>query len=293
MTDRRPHREKDAVGAKLHVAAAASLTIGTAILGSILLLGPDLAFPAATALLGAGASDPALETLFVFLLFGTIAAVALAGGRIVHLNAAAFGARPRREMLIGLALGVAGVAVAAGYAAIAGGLARVGSGASPGLILWGAAVILVQVYAEEAYFRGWLQPTLARAWGNAPAILIISAVFAGLHFIAGVSAPMALLNLSLGGLLFGALAARSGGIAGAVGAHFGWNAGEQLLLGLDPNPGLGAFGSIFDFDLVGSATWGGSEEGLNASLAMGMALLVLLVPTLMNARARGFQAAQQ
>ena len=73
------------------------------------------------------------------------------------------------------------------------------------------------------------------------------------------------------------LAARAGGVAGAGGAHWAWNAAEQLLFGLDPNPGVGGFGALLDLDLVGAARWGGSAEGLNARWAMTVALLALLV----------------
>jgi membrane protease YdiL (CAAX protease family) len=94
----------------------------------------------------------------------------------------------------------------------------------------------------------------------------------------GARSPTTLINLFLGGVLFGILAARGGGLAGAIAAHFSWNWSEQILLGLDPNPGVGSFGAWLDLDLAGPALWGGSEEGLNASLAMTMTLLALLVP---------------
>jgi uncharacterized protein len=80
------------------------------------------------------------------------------------------------------------------------------------------------------------------------------------------------------------LAARSGGLSGAIGAHFAWNWTEQILLGIDPNPGLGSFGAIANFELTGPAVWGGSDEGLNASIAMTIALLALLAPLLILAK---------
>ncbi|MET0246329.1 MAG: CPBP family intramembrane glutamate endopeptidase, partial [Sphingomonas sp.] len=78
--------------------------------------------------------------------------------------------------------------------------------------------------------------------------------------------------------------ARSGGIAAPIAAHFAWNGSEQLIFGLDPNPGVGPFGSVLDLDLAGAARWGGSAEGLNASVGMTIALLVVLVPLLIAAR---------
>ena len=126
--------------------------------------------------------------------------------------------------------------------------------------------------------RGWLQPALARRWGVGPAIVAGALAFAALHIPAGAHAPVSLLNLFGGGLLFGLFAARSGGLAGAIGAHWGWNACEQLVWGLDPNPGVGSFGAVFDYELVGRAIWGGSADGLNGSIGMTVALLALLLP---------------
>ena len=63
----------------------------------------------------------------------------------------------------------------------------------------------------------------------ATAILTTHA-FAALHLMGGARSPTTLINMFLGGLLFGYLAAYGRGIAGAVGAHFAWNATEQLLL---------------------------------------------------------------
>ena len=78
--------------------------------------------------------------------------------------------------------------------------------------------------------------------------------------------------------MFGLLALRTGGIAAATGTHVAWNALEQLLYGLDPNPGIGSFGSVIDKDLIGPALLGGSEDGLNGSLGMTAALMAIVVP---------------
>jgi hypothetical protein len=147
------------------------------------------------------------------------------------------------------------------------------------MFLWGTALIVLQAGSEEVFFRGWLQPILVKAWGAA-GIATTAVTFAALHLIGGANSVVSVLNLFLGGLLFGLLAARYGGIAAAVAAHFAWNWAEQLLFGLYPNPGNGSFGSILNLDLAGSAWWGGSDEGLNASIAMTFALAILLAPLL-------------
>jgi membrane protease YdiL (CAAX protease family) len=125
-----------------------------------------------------------------------------------------------------------------------------------------------------------------RSWGPATGVIVASLAFAALHLAGGARSPLTLLNLFFGGLLFGLLALRTGGIAAPAGAHALWNWAEQILLGLDPNPGTGSFGALFDLDLVGTAAWGGSEEGLNASLALTFVLVALIVPLLFWRRGR-------
>ncbi len=113
---------------------------------------------------------------------------------------------------------------------------------------------------------------LACGIGTRAAVPVTAVSFAALHGVAGGIGTMALVNMLLGGLLFGLLAVRGGGIASAFGAHLTWNGVEQLGVGLDPNPGTGAFGALLDLDLSGAAAWGGSAAGLNASRAMAFAL---------------------
>jgi uncharacterized protein len=266
------------------VAAGASLVLGGGVMAALLGLGPGLVERHVLPVLGQGASEAAAEALFAVAIFGVMALLALLAGRVSGIAAATPGRAPGQALAIGAAIGLAGIGIAISYSAIAG-LVHSGAGRGSALpILGGAFVVLVQVTGEELYFRGWLQPVIARAWGAPAAIGIVSALFAALHLLGGPLSAVSLINLLLGGILFGLLAARTGGIVAPVAAHFAWNAAEQLVFGLDPNPGVGPFGSIFDLDLSGAARWGGSGEGLNASIGMTMALLVVLVPLLIAAR---------
>lgn len=271
---------------RLLLTGLATFASGLLLLAALLYFGPALAERLALATLGETASAPAYETAFMAALFGVMLLIALAGGAASGVRPLALGRRKRIMLPLGLFVGAFGIAVATAYAGFAGSLEPQGFGVTSSWLLGGAAVILLQTGAEEVYFRGWLQPALGRAWGTAPAVLCTAIAFCILHVFAGARAPITLLNLFLGGLLFGVLAARSGGILGAVAAHFAWNATEQLMLGLDPNPGTGSFGSLLDFDLTGPAHWGGSDEGLNASLAMSVALALLLVPLVLAIRRR-------
>ena len=139
----------------------------------------------------------------------------------------------------------------------------------------GAALTGFQVFGEEIFFRGWLQPILGAEWGAKTGLVVTAAVFAGAHLVTDVLGPVAILNLFLGGLVFGLLAFRSGGLAAPFGAHWVWNWLEQSVMGLVPNPGVDSLGSLFDFDLVGSPLLGGGTEGLNGSLVETAALFAL------------------
>jgi uncharacterized protein len=146
------------------------------------------------------------------------------------------------------------------------------------MLLGGSALLLFQTAAEEYFFRGWLQPVLAKHFGAIAGISGAAIAFALLHVYGGTRDPMSVVNLALGGGLFGLLAWRTGGLAAPMAAHFAWNWSEQILFGLDPNPGIATFGALTDHDIIGSALWGGSEEGLNSSLAISFVLVALILP---------------
>ncbi len=223
-----------------------------------------------------------LNAAFYGLIFGPMAIAALAGGWITGLLPAA-GAQPLRWAMLSLAGGAAGLIVAACYAWLAGSaVAGAGGALQAGAFLAGIVIIAGQVAAEELFFRGWMQPLLARYAGPVAALMLAAIAFAGFHLLGGARAPVTQLNLLLGGVWFGLLGWRSGGLIAPLAAHFGWNAAEQLGLGLDPNPGIGDFGALADWDLTGSALWGGSAEGLNASLAMTFVLAALLMPLIIQ-----------
>lgn len=253
--------------------ALAAAAAGLALTAAWLRWGPPLA--ASLAGEGAGAG---VEAVFTLALFGPLLALALAGGAATGVPAWRSGERPSRAAARGGALGAAGLLLAVAYTALAGTLLRETGATVSAALLLGLLTVALQVAAEELLFRGWLQPLLARALGLSAAVVATALAFAALHLLGGAAGALPLANLALGGLLFGLIAARDGGVAGAVAAHGAWNAGEQLLLGLDPNPGVGAFGALLDLDLAGAAGWGGSDSGLNGSWAMLFALVALSVP---------------
>ncbi len=187
------------------------------------------------------------------------------------------GRSPVATGVLSFGIGVAAFAAALALVAAHGNLA---TGQTLALaimpLLAGSLLILLQTTAEEVFFRGWLQAGISRYWGQWPAILSASALFAVVHTINGPIQWISLANVFLAGLFFGSLFRFSGGIVAPAAAHFGWNWVEAMGFGLTPNPGVGAFGSFFDFDLGGAAMWGGSNEAMNATLATGAVLLLLV-----------------
>lgn len=226
--------------------------------------------------------------LFYVVLFLPLALLALLLGRIDGTAVWRLGARPGRWSLLGVAAGALGLLACVALVWLHGSLRAAPPGAEPvaRLLALGLAITVLQVLAEELLFRGWLLPALATRVAPAErlalplAVVLSAAAFAAFHLVGGVAHWFGLVNLLLGGIWFALLALRSGGIVAPFAAHYGWNVVEDLGLGLVPNPGRGELGAIFDSDIVGSVWWGGSEEGLNPSLAMALVLVGLILPLL-------------
>ncbi|SNS31940.1 hypothetical protein SAMN06295912_104114 [Sphingomonas laterariae] len=215
-------------------------------------------------------------------------------GLIVFRRPFRLGRRRPALVLIALPSGVVAVLAALAVAAMAGavvpGAAEV---AAPALAI-GLIVVAIQVLGEEVLLRGLLQPLLTRAWGAWLGVLLTALTFTLIHVLGGWRDPVSLLNITLAGIWFGLLALRTSGLLAPTLAHFGYNWGEEMLVGISPNPGLGDFGAIFDFDLVGPAILGGSVDGFNASLVLSVVLILLILPlALMRGRPDGAHAGQQ
>jgi membrane protease YdiL (CAAX protease family) len=220
-------------------------------------------------------------TLFYALLFVPLLVLALILGLIERRRTYRAGRAPLGWLVAGLALGAGGVLTCALYVALNGTLQPATHDPVPGWFVGlGLGIYAVQVLAEEAVFRGWLLPALEERTGSALAVLLSAAGFSLFHMIGGEVGAISLINLMLGGMWFALLAQRSGGIVAPFAAHYAWNVTEDIGLGLVPNPGVAEFGALFDHDMVGAPLWGGAEEGLNASIAMTVVLVALLLPLL-------------
>lgn len=248
---------------------------------TMILLAVPIGFERALERPGIAALSPAIiEGLFTAVLFGLLGAAAMLGLRLSGERVSA-GRAPALSLGLGLMLGVAGFAAAFALATIAG-VTRPGDLTETGMasLAIGALLVLLQAAVEELYFRGWLQRALVAGWGRPAGIAAASLAFALLHLINAAWSPMDLVNLALAGLAFGLLADRSGGLMLPTAMHFGWSWAETGLFGTAPNPGVGSFGALFNFDLAGVGLWSGSDEGLISSLAASFALAAIIAATL-------------
>lgn len=267
--------------------AAAVFAVGAVVIALIVLfLGS-----AVTALLHATGVDMTLNlawqsVIITLVLFGALIAVACAWNAFVRGRVLAPGRDAVKAVAGALGLGFGGLAVAVVYAALAGTVTAASKAFDPLLFLLSIPLVLYQAAAEEIYFRGWLQPVMTRAFGPWIGIGAAAALFALLHLLAGATqTPLGLVNIALAGVLFGLLAWRTGGVAAPIAAHFGWNWAESVLFGLSPNPGTDIFGAVVNLDMTGSPLWGGSAEGLNASVAVTFVLSAVCVPLILWRRA--------
>ena len=225
----------------------------------------------------------AANVLFYTILFVPLILLSVLLGLLGRHRVLRAGENPLRWLMVGLVIGAGGLAMCVAYAWLNGSLLRVPIERSvENHLVLSAAIVLLGVAAEELLFRGWLLGALQDMLGSSWAVLLSAIAFSGFHWWAGGATAdvVSLANLMLGGLWFGLLAVRSGGILAPMAAHFAWNASESIGFGLDPNPGVDDLGALANYDLVGLPIWGGSPEGLNASIAMTLVLAALVIPLL-------------
>lgn len=192
-----------------------------------------------------------------------------------------------RHSAIGLALGVAMIALAVALMLVTGDLDfvrdRGAIGATLGGMLASLAVLALPAAAEEALFRGYPIQVLTRAAGAPLAVLTTSAAFAAVHADNPAVGPLALMNIFLAGVLLGVVYLRTGSLWAATAVHLGWNWAMAGLFDL-PVSGLGWI-DVPGFEplVSGPAWWNGGpfgpEGGVIGTIAfVGATVLVLRSP---------------
>lgn len=175
----------------------------------------------------AGQAAWATGHVFAALVMATaLAAVQARLGRGRHLV--------QTGLLIGAGAMTAAVLASFGIAAVLGTLAIGPAAGPPGPLALPLLLIgwLAHGFAEEAAFRGMIQPAIGARFGAAAGVAAGAILWVGLQALQGYASPLGLAISLILGVAFGLLALRCG-LAAAVGAHAAWGFVELALLRSD------------------------------------------------------------
>lgn len=185
------------------------------------------------------------------------------------------------RLATGLLSGFAGISVLVGILWRAGFL-HIEAGAHHGLdalkfgLAW-AVVFLAVALFEEMTLRGYLQHTLARAWGFGRATLFTSLLFGAIHGINQAETIVGLFMATGFGLIACLSLWYTGSLWWAIGCHVGWDWGESFFYGVGDS-GIQAQGALLSAHPAGSEWFSGGSAGPEGSL---LSLAVLFVMALL------------
>lgn len=186
-----------------------------------------------------------------------------------------------RDFLVGSAIGILSLALAAAIGAIGGGLSFSFSGRE---LLWrvlqtlavSAVLFVVAALAEEALFRGYALQTLIRA-----RLFLLGAILTALPFILvhlnnpNFQGAITVINLLLAGIWFAVAYWRTRSLWFPLGIHWAWNWALASLFGL-PVSGitqLAPYPLLRGTDL-GPAWLTGGDYGIEGGIAATFALIL-------------------
>lgn len=136
---------------------------------------------------------------------------------------------------------------------------------------------MVQGMGEEVLCRGLLMVSLSRRYSIPAAILTNSLVFAALHLGNDGVSVLALINLTLFGVVASVYFIKRGSIWGVAAIHSVWNFVQGNFYGIRVS-GMVLKNSVFNSELVSERTLiNGGDFGLEGGLAVTITLLVCLV----------------
>ena len=197
----------------------------------------------------------------------------------------ALGPRLWREVGLGLVLGALVILLTLVPLAATGCVTKAawgGGGVSEGqwfqdlgLVL---AILVAAAFLEELVIRAYILTNLREGTGPVAAVLISSAIFAGLHLKNPHADMVGVTNILLAGVLMGTVFVLTGRIWSAWALHVAWNATLGMVLGL-PVSGL-RLPSMLRLELGGSDLATGGQFGPEASPWNTVALGCILVAVL-------------
>jgi hypothetical protein len=247
------------------------------------ILAKSIAATAANGLSSGAWFEFANRSILLFLLIVGFAAMGYVGQR-QHQPVKEMGltmrAGWRREFAIGSAIGWAGIAVCALMIAVFGGMVVVFylGWRQFALVPLDLVILLVASLAEEVAFRGYPFQRLIEATNPLIATLILSALFAFIHFNnPGVTTASTLVTM-LAGWLLSIAYLRTRALWVGWGIHFGWNASMAILFGL-PLSGLTQFSPVISSTALGPTWLTGFDYGPEGSAVGIVVILALMIVT--------------
>ena len=229
-------------------------------------------------------NDPSLTVLMLFstvlvTLTGLLFCKLIEGRKLHTIGFTKKGAVP--QYLLGLAVGFVMFSLVVGLSWAFGGLKAEGFvGGSAVSILLALLGFGLQGMSEEVTCRGYLMTTILRHHKPWVAVVTNAVIFALLHGMNNGVSLLALVNLSLCGVMFSLYMLRTDNLWGACAIHSIWNFVQGNFYGL-PVSGIDSGDSVFRFSLVdGKALANGGDFGLEAgipcTIVLSAVILILL-----------------
>lgn len=147
-------------------------------------------------------------------------------------------------------------------------------------------LFIIQSFAEEIIFRGFLIPMLQYRIGTMAALIISSLLFFVVHLSNPNASPLGMINLICGGFLMGLLFLKYKNIWAPTGFHASWNFVQSAFLGF-PVSGI-EIHSLVDLKETGNDYITGGAFGYEGSL-ISIVILILCIVYLLKTDLRLYQ----
>lgn len=185
-----------------------------------------------------------------------------------------------RDLVVGSAVGVASLALATCIATVGGGLSFTTFARGESLqvgraLILSAFLFVVAALAEEAFARGYLLQTMARAGLAGLGVLITSLAFAGLHFTnPNFSMDLPFLNLVIAGVWFAVAYLRTRSLWFPLGIHWAWNWALGSFFGLPVSGKSLVEHSLLHGTDLGPAWLTGGGFGIEGGIACTITMII-------------------
>ena len=175
------------------------------------------------------------------------------------------------EMILGTVIGVVifcasmGILAGMGYAHYAPDFSRF----DPAMLGWLLLIALLNCADQELIVRSYLFQEVWAKYSATAAVVVSTIVFVALHagaIMQGTNGLIAGADVALASILLGIAYVRSAALWLPIGIHFGWNAFQGPVLGINVT-GTDLGGHWHAFALDGPALWTGGAMGVEGGLA--------------------------